>query len=138
MGCTPWNKYNTYSNKFTPSRKGKVWPGLFHSPEIKQWLLTERKAEETLLPGSHKVWDKNTSLKRFRSRVHEERCKLLLPYSSFYSIRRPCLTGFFNAYLRFLSWLSRHPLNRMSGWPVGDCLSLNLQPVKINTKQRIS
>ena len=37
-----------------------------------------------------------------------------------------------------LSWLSRHLLKRMSGWPVGDRLSLNLQPVKIHTKQRIS
>ena len=37
-----------------------------------------------------------------------------------------------------LSWLSRHLLKRMSGWPVGDRLSLNVQPVKIHTKQRIS
>ena len=37
-----------------------------------------------------------------------------------------------------LSWLSRHLLKRMSGWPVGDRFSLNLHPVKIHTKQRIS
>ena len=37
-----------------------------------------------------------------------------------------------------LSWLSRHLLKKKSGWPVGDRLPLNVQPVNINTKQRIS
>ena len=50
----------------------------------------------------------------------------------------PYIDLVYRDFVHRLSWLSRHLLKRMSGWPVGDCLSLNVQPVKIHTKQRIS
>ena len=50
----------------------------------------------------------------------------------------PYMDLVYRDFVHRLSWLSRHLLKRMSGWPVGDRLSLNVQPVKIHTKQRIS